>query len=248
MKYLVYVFALSVTLLSCKASKITDYSGVNYPITDTTFKSNDLDSLIFPYKKGMEEQMSKVIGHTNYDLEAYLPESPLSNFVADVVFDYGFKFKANQKAFNLTKTNTFCLLNIGGLRSTINKGPITVGNIYELMPFDNEIVILKLEPFNIREMLFYLFEKNGQPISNAIAYINSNEGRIDIGGQPYNFKNEVYVITSDYLASGGDKMTFFKEKPLVKTGILIRNALIDFVSKVKELPPYKVEGRIQQIR
>ena len=34
----------------------------------------------------------------------------------------------------------FCLLNTGGLRSSIGKGTVSLGDIYKLMPFDNTIV------------------------------------------------------------------------------------------------------------
>ncbi len=247
MKHLFYSLSFLFLVLSCGSNKVATYSAKTYSINDTLV-SNDLDSIINPYKTEMEQKMDKVIGHSNYDLEKYTPESPLGNFVADVVFKSGINYKSNQKAFNIQKTNTFCLLNFGGLRTTVNKGDITIGSIYELMPFDNEIVIVKLTPQHINDLLLYLFAKNGQPISNAIAYINSSKGKLDIGGQPYNFKDDVYVITSDYLANGGDKMTFFKGQPYVKTGVLIRDALIDYVSEVKELPNFKVEGRIQQIR
>ncbi len=246
MKFYLYLLSL-IIVLSCGTEKVATYSARTYSINDSLV-SNDLDTLIIPYKTELDQKMNKIIGHSNDDLIKYTPESPLGNFVADVVFNAGFKSKPNQKAFNILKTNTFCMLNFGGLRASINKGDITIGNIYELMPFDNEIVIVKLTPSHINKLLLYLFQKNGQPISNAIAYINSSKGRIDIGGYPYNFKDDVYVITSDYLANGGDKMTFFKGQPYVKTGILIRDALLDYVSTVKELPHFEVEGRIQQIR
>ena len=247
MKHLFYSLSFLLLVLSCGSNKVATYSAKTYSINDTLV-SNDLDTIINPYKTEMEQKMNKVIGHSNYDLEKYTPESPLGNFVADVVFKRGFEYKFNQKGFNIQKNNTFCMLNFGGLRTTVNKGDITIGSIYELMPFDNEIVIVKLTPQHINDLLLYLFAKNGQPISNAIAYINSSKGKLDIGGQPYNFKDDVYVITSDYLANGGDKMTFFKGQPYVKTGVLIRDALINYVSEVKELPNFKVEGRIQQIR
>ena len=246
MKRFIYFVSL-LLVLSCGSEKIATYSAKTYSINDT-LKSNALDTIIKPYKTELDKKMSKVIGHSNYDLIKYTPESPLGNFVADVVFQSGIKYKPNQKAFNLLNTNTFCMLNFGGLRASVNKGDITIGGIYELMPFDNEIVIVKLTPVHINKLLLYLFQKNGQPISNAIAYINSSKGKIDIGGQPYNFKDDVFVITSDYLANGGDKMTFFKGQPYVKTGVLIRDALLNYVSTVKDLPEFKVEGRIQQIR
>jgi len=247
MKNYVFLSVLFFLAFGCSTKKVATYSAKTYTINDS-LNSKALDSIINPYKTELDKKMDKVIGHSNYDLVKYTPESPLGNFVADVVFNNGFGFKANQKAFNLLKTNTFCMLNFGGLRSSINKGDITIGDIYQLMPFDNEIVIVKLSSQHIQKLLLYLFEKNGQPISNAIAYVNSSKGRLDIGGAPYNFNDEVFVITSDYLANGGDKMTFFKGQPYVKTGILIRDALINYVSTVKELPNFEVEGRIQQIR
>jgi 2',3'-cyclic-nucleotide 2'-phosphodiesterase (5'-nucleotidase family) len=247
MKQFLFSLSLFALLLSCGSEKIATYSAKTYSINDT-LKSNKLDSIIKPYKTEMDQKMNKVIGHSNYDLEKYTPESPLGNFVADVVFKSGFKTEVNKKDFVLSKTNTFCMLNFGGLRTTINKGNITIKNIYELMPFDNEIVIVKISPKQVNDLLLYLFEKEGQPISNAIAYINSSKGRLDIGGLPYNFNDDIYVITSDYLANGGDKMTFLKGQPYIKSGVLIRDALIEYVSKVKELPNYKVEGRIQYIR
>jgi len=247
MKQFLFSFSLLALLLSCGHEKIATYSAKTYSINDT-LKSNKLDSIITPYKTEMDKKMDKVIGHSNYDLIKYEPESPLGNFVADVVFKNGITYKPNQKAFSLTRTNTFSLLNFGGLRASVNKGNITIGSIYELMPFDNEIVIVKITPSQVNDLLLYLFGKNGQPISNAIAYINSSKGQLDIGGQPYNFKEDVFIITSDYLANGGDKMTFLKGQPYIKTGVLIRDALLNYVSNVKELPEFKVEGRIQQIR
>ncbi|MGV6862209.1 MAG: 5'-nucleotidase C-terminal domain-containing protein [Putridiphycobacter sp.] len=248
MRHLLVSFVFLLAFTSCKVKQIADYKGNNYPIQDTTFSTNDLDTIINPYKSELEVKMNEVIGTANQDLVNGPVENPLGNFVADVVFESGFKFKGSLKAFDIQKTNTFALLNFGGLRASINKGTITIGNIYELMPFDNEIVIVKLTPSKIEELLTYLFQKNGQPIANAIAYLNSSKGKLDIGGSPYNFTQDVYVITSDYLANGGDKMNFFKGAPFFKTGILMRDALINYVKTVKTLPEFKVEGRIQQIR
>lgn len=236
-----------ILLFSCKVKKVSDYSGVNYSVSDTTFSTNDLDSLINPYQVEMESKMNKVIGHSSYNLTKYEPESPLGNFVADVIFESGFKYGTNSK-LGLTKENTMCLINFGGLRASVNKGDITIGNIYELMPFDNEIVIVKLIPAQVKAMLTYLFTKHGQPISNALGLLASDENKLDIGGKSYNFESDIYVVTSDYLAKGGDKMNFFKSSKMIQTGILMRDALLTYVSEVKELPVFDIEGRIQFIK
>jgi hypothetical protein len=60
----------------------------------------------------------------------------------------------------------------------------------------------------------------------------------------YNFERNINIITSDYLAKGGDKMNFLKSDKMIQTGILMRDALLNYVIEVKELPEFKVEDRI----
>ncbi len=242
-KFFVLLLSVSI-LLACKVKQINKYEGNNISITDTTFKSNELEEMIAPYKIEMESKMNKVIGHTNTALTNYSPESPLGNFVADVVFESAFQFGIDNKKVSLEKWNTISLINFGGLRASINEGDISIRNVYELMPFDNEIVIVSLSPSEVTEMLNYLFDKNGQPISNGQAILSSNKKGLVIGGRAYNFERNINVITSDYLAKGGDKMNFFKFAQMIQTGILMRDALLDYVALKKELPEFKVEDRI----
>ena len=176
MKYLIYLFSF-LLLFGCKVKKVSDYSGVNYSVTDTSFSSTDLDSMISPYKTEMEAKMDKVIWHADESLIKYMPESPLGNFVADVIFESGFEYGLKNDELAINKSNTLCLLNFGGLRAPINEGDITIGNVYELMPFDNEIVIVSLSPIQVKAMLVYLFEKHGQPVSNAVALLSSNKNK-----------------------------------------------------------------------
>ena len=164
--------------------------------------------------------------------------------MADVVFQSAFQFGIENEAVALEKRNTLCLINFGGLRAPINEGDISIRNIYELMPFDNEIVIVSLSPDQVIGMLNYLFEKNGQPISNGQAILSSNKKELIIGGKVYNFERHINVITSDYLAKGGDKMNFLKSEQMIQTGVLMRDALLDYVSKKNELPEFEVEDRI----
>ena len=100
MKKPLYLLSFLLLFLSCGSNKVANYSAKTYSIIDTLV-SNDLDTIINPYKTKMEQKMNKVIGHSNYDLEKYTPESPLGNFVADVVFKRGFEYKFNQKGFNI---------------------------------------------------------------------------------------------------------------------------------------------------
>jgi 2',3'-cyclic-nucleotide 2'-phosphodiesterase (5'-nucleotidase family) len=249
MKLFSLVFLLFLISASCGSKKISHYSAANAEVIDDNTPSG-LDSLIAPYKTAMDSQMNEVIGKANFNLEKEAPESPLGNFAADVVYAAALEYASKTKEIGLNAMKrSICLLNFGGLRSTINKGDMTIGNVYEFMPFDNTLTLVKLSGNQMRELAIYIFEAQGQPISNAWFELSTNSQEMKIGGESYTFDEEVIVVTSDYLANGGDKMNFFKE-PIRKwdSGILLRDVYINFIKSEKEIGEYPVENRINFVK
>ena len=103
-----------------------------------------------------------------------------------------------------------CLLNNGGLRTTLPKGNITKGRIFELMPFENELVVLTISGEKTQGLFDFLARVNGMPLAGAEMGIdNKNPVSIIIGGEAFDPGKTYRVLTSDYLAEGGDKMRFF---------------------------------------
>lgn len=231
-------------LVSCSGINYDAYQSDNLSIHTNSNNAN-LDSLIAPYRYEVESSMNKTIGFTK---EAFLngkKESVLGNFIADIVFEYGMQLES-ALAGKMNVQNTMTLINFGGLRAPINQGSITIGNIFELMPFDNTITIVALNAALVDSMLLYLNKMQGQPISNAaISYDGKSMSTFSIHGVQVDKESSIYVITSDYLASGGDKMNFLKESKIkFDTGYLIRDAIIDYVEKMDTLKPKEIEGRI----
>lgn len=183
-----------------------------------------LDSLISPYKDGLEAEMDEEIGRTRNDLEKGRPCSPLNNWAADAIM------QNQMEAFGLDR-NFMVLLNVGGLRSTINAGPITVGEMYEFMPFDNQIVWVQLPMSSLIEVEAYLKSSGGEPISNA----RMKNGKLELN--ILNPSDDTFwIMTSDYLMNGGDNMTFFQKKlDVFFTDKLMRDAFIEQVRKEKTL-------------
>lgn len=213
---------------------------------DASLAQDQIDTLIEPYRAEMDRRMSDVIGYSDSSLLSFAPESPLGNFVADVVFQYGAAF-AGENGITSETGNIFALLNFGGLRRPINQGEITVGEIYELMPFDNSIVIVSLKRERMQELMDYLITMHGQPVSNAEFSLSETEQHVKIGQKSFSEEaGNFYVITSDYLANGGDKMNFFKD-PIASwnTGLLIRDVLLEFIRKKGNLPYQPVENRMK---
>jgi 2',3'-cyclic-nucleotide 2'-phosphodiesterase (5'-nucleotidase family) len=188
--------------------------------------------------------MNEVIGTADSNLVSVAPASMLSNFVVDAVFEHGMR-SAQEHFPEMNQANTIGLLNFGGIRASITKGAITIGNIFEIMPFDNVITVLKIDYSKQEQLLNYLYEKGGQPISNATVYLSSTFKELKINSQALNKNQPFYIITSDYLSSGGDKMDFLSN-PLSKwdTGILIRNVLID---EIRENGKVEQKGELNRI-
>jgi len=242
MKYTVTLTCVILFFTACGVRSVSSYNAENKKI-DATLENHAVDSMIFPYRVKLTEEMKAVIGYSDTAMIASKSENILGNFVSDVIFETGFDYSKNNSICHNTNA-IFCLLNSGGFRRSINKGAITKGDIYELMPFDNTIVIVEISTQKMEELADYLVVSNGQPVSNAKFFLAKQNNRFIVGDQSTASKS-YYVITSDYLASGGDKMDFLKE-PLHywSTGILIRDALIFYIQKKQNIGSWSAEKRI----
>ncbi|WP_070136780.1 5'-nucleotidase C-terminal domain-containing protein [Crocinitomix algicola] len=239
------LLTILVFFLSCSTNEYTHYQSKNNDIISDT-SNVALDQLISPYRTAVSAKMDQRIGYAKTSMFNGSPESILGNFAVDVVYKCGVNL---QQPFyeEMTKDNTIALINFGGLRSPINEGNISVGNIFELMPFDNTISFVKVPPNGILQMLSYLKEKNGQPISNGIVKVFDHKIELYVNDKLFAVENEdLYIITSDYLAGGGDKMTFLKQaSKKYDSGVLMRDAFINHIVECDTVEIPKIEGRIQ---
>ena len=132
-------------------------------------------------------------------------------------------------------------MNHGGIRAGITKGNISARTAYEVMPFENSISVVELTGTSVLELIDYLIKsKRAHPLAGIQIVLNSNDSvnSIKIQGKPFDKNSIYYVATSDYLVSGGDDMVFFKDGLSFTTlDYKIRNAMIDYFSKVDTLSP-----------
>jgi 2',3'-cyclic-nucleotide 2'-phosphodiesterase (5'-nucleotidase family) len=152
-----------------------------------------------PYKEKMQAEMSKVIGQTEQELsKPATPETLMGNFFSDAMLTEGLK---------KDPTIQFTLSTKGGLRTTFPKGNITVSNVFELMPFENEMVVLKLTGQNVQQVIDFIVKKDGEPVSGIRMKIKEHKAYdVTIGGQPFDINKTYNLLTYDYLADGGDDL------------------------------------------
>lgn len=209
---------------------------------------NEIDSSIYkainPYKKTYDEQMTKVIAHAEDAFVKADVESTLGNLFCDAVMLQTKKLLGKDSAML-----NVAVFNKGGLRNSLPKGNITVGNIFELMPFDNEVVLLKLSGTQFKDMLDKIVEKGGIPVGGLRMTMRGTKAiDVTVNGKAFDETKDYWVVTSDYLANGGDNYSFFKnakERKLMNA--LLRNVMIDYCNDMtaqgKTLKPY-LDGRI----
>lgn len=166
-----------------------------------------VDSMINIYREDLKEEMDQVVVYSAVAMPRGTPEGLLNNFVADLVLDIGQEIYRAENGQGID----FCLLNYGGLRSSIPQGAVTRARVFELMPFENEMIVLTLSPEKTMDLFNYLASSQvGMPVSGITLGIAGGEpARILIQGKPFDASRSYRIITSDYLASGGDNMDFF---------------------------------------
>lgn len=198
-----------------------------------------LANIIAPYKQQLDAQMKEVIGVADQPLTKELPDGCLGNMVADACLDYAKKVYPDKVHF--------CILNNGGIRiPSIQQGNITVGKIYELMPFDNMIEVIEISGAKCLELFKWIAKNNGVPVSGVQLKLNNgNATEITIQGIPFD-SNETYrVATTDFLSNGGDGLTMLADGKRFTTSYKLRDAIITYI-KVNQLLKANNNGRIKQ--
>ncbi|MHB8109852.1 MAG: bifunctional metallophosphatase/5'-nucleotidase [Syntrophorhabdaceae bacterium] len=208
-----HALVLGVLDLTIESGKIVDASSRLEDISPGKIKKDDaVAAIVATYSAKVDASMNRIIGEAVVDLDgdnARSQESNLGNFVADV-----FRKESGADAV---------IINGGGLRSSIRKGPITVGNVYSVLPFNNYIIAIRLSGQQIKDALEHglsgIESKEGRfPQVSGISFTYSpgkaSGKRINellIGGKPVDLAKHYVVATNDFLAAGGDGYQVFRE-------------------------------------
>jgi 2',3'-cyclic-nucleotide 2'-phosphodiesterase (5'-nucleotidase family) len=225
MRFSFLIFILGAGLSACSSLFVVKETQSKRTTMIGSLQNNvQMDSLIAPYSRELAKEMNQVIGEAVVDLSALRPNSNLGVWSTDLLLEFA------KDSMNMKNEPLIAILNTGGLRASINKGPITVGDIYKVMPFDNTIVLVKIDTAKVSSIVDYLFGT----ISEPIAGFKINKGKFEMNVP--NDKPYIWIVTSDFLANGGDKMTFLKDPLEMRlSGMLLRDLMINAVKKQQKL-------------
>lgn len=235
-KFLISGLAL-LSIVSCRTSLnvANVQTEKNISISKDLPEDQIFKNTIEPYKMELEGKMNTKISHTSVELTKQGDDSNLGNLLADFTFE---------GADDWAKKNGIpgvdgAVINIGGIRTTIGAGDIVTKQIYEVMPFENEVMIIKMKGSDLQGLFdYYLKTQKNNPVSHIV--IETDKDKITnqlINGKPVDNAKTYYIATSDYLALGGDNMAYFTKGEMIPTGIKLRDL---FLEKFMANPEIKV--------
>lgn len=229
LKILILVIPL-VTIAGC--SKVWHKATVDYQKYDMGEPVNvdhPIQAIIEPYKNQLDEKMNVVIGYNEVPLVKERVESNMGNWFADILLEESSRL--------ITERVDFALQNYGGMRlPNIGAGPITIRTIYELMPFDNTLVIVEADGNVTRKLLDRIAEYGGWPISNTVSFqiVNGKAENILINGKELDDSMTYRIALPDYIANGGDGTDYLIDLPRQEFALLIRDLLINHIKRDTE--------------
>ncbi|RYP74780.1 hypothetical protein DL770_007544 [Monosporascus sp. CRB-9-2] len=197
--------------------KILAYHGAPIHLTNTTEQDQDLQDKIEEWRGPFEEFAAEEIGTTNVELDqttCQQQECTLGDLVSEALLQY--RVDGGSDA-------VFAIVNAGGIRASIDQGPITRGEVLTSFPFGNAVVEVTYtgeELWNIFEGLVSgVNQYNGEEVSSffqvstgvKVEYNPENEVgqrlvRLTVGGSPVDRAAEYVIVTVDFLTGGGDNI------------------------------------------
>ena len=228
------ILSFCFVLVACETESNQQKGGYNIEINQQVLSDSSIVKYYQPFKKNLEESLINT--PISYSPETYKKNdgelnSTLSNMFADATYEM------TNPVFNKIsgKNIDIVLLNNGGIRSIISKGSISEKTAFELMPFENSIVVLELSGFSIIKIIDYLRTvKLQHPISGLQITLNNDYSvnEVKINGVSIENEKKYYVATTDYLLEGGDKMYFLAETTkTTDINYKMRDILIDYFKK-----------------
>lgn len=242
MKHSLYFLSLLALFLSSCKSEVQGITRIEaqHINVDNSFSENDsIEAFIAPYRDRIAREMDSVLAYAPRNLSKTEGDlnTAIGNLMADAVMEMASPVLESRTGNSID----IVLLNHGGIRSSLSKGEVTTRTAYQVMPFENEVVVAVLSGDQLQKLIDYLAEGQiAHPIAGMQLVLNQ-DGSVEkalVQGAPIEAEARYYVATSDYLFQGGDNMDFFSgAEDIITLDYKIRNLLIDHFRQQDTISP-----------
>lgn len=197
-----------------------------------TGKGKEAQTFLQPFTDSLQSQMDITIGHAPVTMQRFRPQSPLGNFTADAL--------RYMSAKHLEQMADVAIMNIGGIRSDLDSGTVTIGDIYRSFPFENSLTLLQIKGDQLELLLQRLAGKKLEALSGVQITLQTINHKtiakdIRVGGKKIDPNRYYWIATIDYLAEGNDGLrALANPNRRIDTGILLRNMMITYISELTQ--------------
>ena len=190
--------------------------------------------LLKTYQEKVGRELDVAVGEAAEDLARKDNglDSPIGNWIADLMREAA--------GADIGVQNTY------GIRGDLRKGPVTLRSLYEVSPFDNTLVVVKLRGFMVEKLIrdnLYGTKTAMQVSGMTVRYRLAEDGdrasqvRIVVGGRPLDYGRLYTVATNNYLAGGGSGAAALRGAEQEDTGRSIRDLTIEAFRKHSPVEP-----------
>lgn len=202
---------------------------------------SSIEAAIAPFRSQMKAELEEVLGQAASAFFKDDPEGALDNLVADAVL-FGARLRSRDTVHAV-------LLNDGGLRVPVSAGAIRVRHAYEVLPFENYVVVLELTGEQMARLADEVARSNGEPIAGWTLVLEGDRAASAlVGGTPIDPNATYRVATVDYLADGGGSWSVLwevAEDAREDLAVLIRDVFVEYVRERGIVRP-NLDGRVRR--
>jgi len=237
--FFIFLFAVAGCRVTYVSETEIDYARISEEVSQG---DEDIDEMISPYRQKLKASMDEVISILDVDLVKERPESNMGNWLVDAFYE-----KSNAL---VSEELDFAVLNQGGMRlSSLSKGPVLTGEIYELIPFDNIISVIEANGREVMSFMHHIAEGKGWPISSQLRMQikDKKAHNVTISGLPVNPDKMYRFAVPDYIAGGGSGSAMLKTLKRTDYDHFIRDLTIEYLKaqhKKDLIQSPSKEGRI----
>ena len=212
------------------------------PVTAATPEEPQMKALVESYDSKLDKQFKEVLGEASVTLDGErerirYEETNLGDFIADTMK-------------SVTGAD-IAVINAGSIRSSIMQGPVTLESVFKMMPYENQILTIKVKGAELLTALERAVKSTREEEDGGFLHLSGLRLTIQgttlksavFDGSPVKKKKEYTLALTDFIAAGGDGYEVFKDKPSTSMGLSLRDCLINDLRKNKTWN-YQTDGRI----
>lgn len=196
---------------------------------DQFWPDPEMAEMIESFRAVAEAGMDEVIAEAVEQIPRGGAEHPLGRLVAD--------------AMMWATDADVALMNRGGIRAAIPRGPITPRIVYQALPFEEDLYILEVTGAELKEILEAGMQgrRRDMEIGGVTAYRNQampDGEKIEdmmIGGEPMDPERTYRFVTTGYLALGNVGYDVMLQHDSELAGVTLLDAVVDYLGEQEEL-------------